>query len=253
MDIFLFIVLGIVSGLLGGLLGVGGGVITVPALYYLLNHTHLYQGEQMQVAIATSLAIGCLISAASSAMQLKKKAIHFTAFFWMLPALVIGCFMGAYSSKKIESDHLLLIFAFASLLLGLYFLFPSLPSPSFAKSPNPSLLLFGLGIGFLSTLLGIGGGAIAFPILLGYGLPSKNASATSSSSTFITTFSGSLAYLFVGDRLLSYIFLPAFFITGLAAFLFSFLGVLLSHYLHVNHIKRIFGLFLILIFLSIIY
>ncbi len=245
----LFFITGLVSGLLGGLLGIGGGVVTVPFLYYYFLYSGYYPNKIMQVAVCTSLAAAFVTSSIATYFQWKKKAIQFFVIQWMAPTLLIGCLVGALASHLMESRLLSLIFASIAILMGIYFLFPKLPF-RIASEPNPTLSLFALIIGILSSMLGIGGGSIAFPVLLGYQIPAKNASATSSAITWITTGLGTLAYLIVIEEFPGYIDLTAWAAISLGSLITSGLGVHLSRKLKVPFIKRVFGICLFAIALS---
>lgn len=254
--IFLFIILGLISGLLGGMLGIGGGVVTVPVLYFIFLYSDLFGLRIMQVAVSTSLAAGMVTSAISTYFQWRKGAVQPAVLRLLLPGLLIGCIGGSLLAHLLSSHLLSRIFGWMAIFLGIYFLFPQLPSFQFGHRPNRSLSWFGALIGGFSTLLGIGGGSLTFPVLLGYQVPVKNASATSSAATLITTFVGSIAYLAIAwhkpelPYTFGYIEMPAFLLISAATLATAPLGVHFSHTLNVALIKRTFGLCLALIGLS---
>lgn len=254
LTIILFVILGLISGLLGGLLGLGGGIVTVPALYYIF----LYSGipDSMQIAAGTSLAAGFITSGSSTYFQNKRKASHFPILKRMIPGLIAGCLFGAAISEKIPSEILRIAFGIIALFLGIYFFFPKLPQFHIAKEPNAGLTAFGLLIGFLSSLLGIGGGSITFLILIGYHIPVQNASATASASTLLTTFLGTLMYLVLGETTSephSYINWTAFLAISGGALLTAPFGVKLSHTLPTPQIKRVFGACLSLVGINMLF
>lgn len=254
--ILLFVIMGLVSGLLGGLLGIGGGVITVPFLYYLFQYSEMMPNKIMQIAISTSLAAAFITSMISTLIQFKKKAIQFKTLKLMIPTLILGCVIGSLTAHYLPSTTLRFVFGAIAILLGIYFFFPKLPNLYLGSAPNRSLSLWAFAIGALSTMLGIGGGSMAFPILMGYQLVAKNASATSSVATLITTCVGSILYLIIAWHLpklpytFGYIEWPAFIAISLGSIVTAPLGVKLSHVLQVSLIKQAFGLSLSLIGLS---
>lgn len=259
MDVILYAALGLVSGLLGGLLGIGGGVITVPVLYYLFQYITPLPNHVMQVAVSTSLAAGFITSAVSTYVQLRKGAVQFSILKLLIPGLIFGCIAGAVAAHFLSSVWLREIFGCMALGLGLYFFFPRLPHLKISSEPNRSLSIFGLGIGALSTLLGIGGGSLTFPVLLGYRVEVKTASATSSAATLFTTFLGSVAFLLIAwhqpdlPNAFGYIDLRAFWIISAATVLTAPIGVHLSHTLNVRLIKQTFGACLALIGLTMLF
>lgn len=257
--IAIFLVSGLVSGFMGGLLGIGGGVITVPILYYVLSATHLVPSHTMQIAVSTSLATSFVTAACSSFLHWKKEAISFFALKWIVPSLILGCAGGAWLAHHLASHFLKWIFGGMALFIGAYFTIPRLPPLSIASRPNFSLSVFSLGVGFLSSLLGIGGGVLVFPILLGYQLPAQNASATSSVSTLVSTGIGSLAFFLVAWHLpelpgiFGYVDGTAFWAISLGALFGSPVGVRYVHLLPVSTLKRIFGLCLTLVGLCMLF
>lgn len=250
--LFFFFLTGIGSGFIGGLLGIGGGVLTVPALFFLFRFTDLLPGRLMQVAISTSLATTFVTAGVSTLLQMKKKAIHFDSIQWLIPGLLVGCVGGAVIVHLLPSLYLREFFGGMAILLGCYYFFPHLPFPRLGSAPNRTLSFFGLGIGALSSLLGIGGGTFTVPLLQCYQVPMKNAVATSSGATFATAFIGSVTYLIIAwnkpelPETFGYIEIPAFLAISLGSLCSTPFGVKLAHALHSDRIKRIFSCFLIL-------
>lgn len=257
--IILFIVLGLVSGLLGGMLGIGGGVVTVPVLYFIFLYGDLFGDRLMQVAISTSLAAGMVTSAISTYFQVKKGAFVLSHLRLLMPGLFFGCIGGSILAHTLSSHFLGRVFGLMALLLGTYFFFPRLPHLQISARPNRTLAFFGVAIGALSSLLGIGGGSLTFPVLLGYQVPVQNASATSSGATLLTTLLGSATYLAIAWHkpqlpfTFGYIEMPAFLAISAATILTAPLGVRLSHTLNVVRIKQIFGACLALIGASMLF
>jgi uncharacterized protein len=257
--IILFIAIGLLSGLLAGLLGIGGGMVTVPALYYIFLYSEMMPDRIMQIAVGTSLAVAVITSFLSTYMQMKRKAIHNSALKYMIPTLILGCIIGSLIGHFMHSKELRFAFAIMALCMGTYFFFPKLPNLHIAKAPNRSLSLISLFIGILSSMLGIGGGSMTFPVLMGYKLHAKNASATSSASTFITTCMGSIVYLVIAwhspelPETFGYIELPAFIAISIGSIISTPFGVKLSHVLPVSVIKRTFGVSLGLVGLSMLF
>lgn len=248
MIFLLFAITGLFTGVIAGLLGIGGGVIAVPALYYIfLQFGHL-EKDLMHVCIATSLASTFLTSIGSTWAHRDKAAIIKSILKIMAPGLVVGCILGVFFTYYLHSDSLRMIFGSMAIAFAMYFFFPKLPSLNIAPSPNKSLMIFGTFFGCLSSLLGIGGGIFMVPTLLGYHVSMKDVVAVSSAGTLITAFFGSIAFLIISwnrtpaPYTLGYIEIPAFLLIGLCSLLTTSLGVKLSQYLSSNLIKRIFAL-----------
>ena len=87
---FIFFFTGLLSGLLGGLLGIGGGMVTVPILYYTFLHAGIAPEKMMHLAVGTSLAAAFVTSLTSALIQINKKAIRLATFRLMVPTLILG-------------------------------------------------------------------------------------------------------------------------------------------------------------------
>ena len=250
--VILLVLIGLLTGILSGMLGIGGGVISVPALYYLLKHTTIPSDYLMQVAIATSLAATFVTASVSWFSHHRRRSVEYRPVRLLLPGLLIGCALGSYLAQIVSSEMLRTIFGTMGILLGSYFLFPKLPHPFIAHSVNKTLSLFGLLIGTLSSLLGIGGGIFTVPLLIGYQVPMKAALGSSSAATLLTALFGTISYLIIAWHVESlpytfgYIQLPAFFAIGAGSACTVPLGVHLAHKLPITTIKKIFGAAVIL-------
>lgn len=248
MIILFFIVIGFVTGILAGLLGIGGGVITVPAMYYLFNYYHFPQEHLMHTCIATALAATLITSIGSTWSHHKKKAVLPNVLKQIVPGLIVGCLIGAAVSSYLSSATLRIIFGIMAILFSIYFFFPKLPPPNIAPHPNKSLIFFGILIGCASTLLGIGGGIFMVPLLLGYHVSVQNAIASSSAGTLATALAGTVLYLFIanGEKTvpdtIGYIDIPAFLSIGICSLITTSWGCKLAHTLSPFLIKRIFAI-----------
>lgn len=248
----IFILIGLVTGVLSGLLGIGGGVITVPALYYLLRYSEVPLDLLMQISVGTSLAVTFVTSFAAWISHHRKKSIFYLPIKILLPGLFIGCTAGSYVAAELSDGVLRAVFGSVGLLLGGYFLFPHLPNPHFAHSVNKTLAFFGVAIGFFSSILGIGGGIFTVPVLIGYQVPIKSAFGSSSLATLLTALFGTLTYLLIASKQpplpssFGFIHLPAFLTLAAGSVCTAPLGVFLSHKLPISLIKRIFGFVVIL-------
>lgn len=248
MIILFFIIIGLVTGVFAGLLGIGGGIITVPAMFYLFNYYQYPQDHLMHTCIATALAATIVTSFGSTLAHHKKKAVLPSVLKLIIPGLISGSILGAIVSTYLPSSTLQIIFGSMAILFSIYFFFPKLPPLHIAQHPHKSLLLFGVGVGCLSSLLGIGGGIFMVPILLGYHVPIHNTVASSSAGTLVTAFVGTVMYLFIAKGQISlpdmvgYIDIPAFLAIGVCSLITASWGCKLAHTLPPILIKRIFAI-----------
>ncbi len=245
--IAVYILLGLITGLFSGLLGIGGGVIIVPSIYYLLTWNGSTPDHAMEIAISTSLASIIVTSSATTYVHHRKRAVHFPLLGFLLPGLILGCVIGAKLAHFLPEKILRSIFGSVVILLAIYFSFPKMPTPHFGHKRNSLLIFFGLCIGQLSSLLGIGGGVFSVPILLGYHISFPNAVATSSAATLTAAIAGSLTYFVLSlnhpplPHSLGFVDLYALFPIALGSVLTAPIGSRLAHTLPTGIIKRIFA------------
>lgn len=245
--IFAYFLLGLITGLFSGLLGVGGGIIIVPSLYFLLK----YQAATapMQEAIATSLATIVVTSIAAIWTHLRKGRPLLNDYLsHIVPGLIIGCIVGAYAATTLKTTYLREAFSVIAILLGVYFLVPRFPLPNIHQKPNHFLTLAGFIIGTLSNLLGLGGGLFTTPLFLCYRLSPSSTAATSSVCTLIASLIGTISFLVIGaeKEAISLINHRVFIPLALGALLTSIFGAKLSHFLSLARSKQLLGIILLI-------
>jgi uncharacterized membrane protein YfcA len=244
-----FAVVGIVAGVLAGLLGISGGIVTVPCLFFIFNAMDLAPGYTMQLAIGTSLAAMTFNGIAATLAHHHRGAVLWDVVKKMAPGLVLGAILGAQVADLLPETLLKIIFGAFLFVVGIYFLKRFKTHHGEHKLPKAiGLSTIGLGIGGLSSILGIGGGIITVPILIHYKVADKKAIACSAATGMIISFIGAFSFLYFGwnDTQISwtigYLYLPAFFIIGIFSFLSAKYGVKLAYYLSDRLLRRIFAL-----------
>jgi len=248
----LYLILGAFVGTLAGLLGVGGGLIIVPLLAAIFTAQGISPEIIMHLALGTSLASILATSISSVYSHHKHGAVIWSAAFKLSPGILIGAWCGALFASLLSSDILRPVFAVFELLVAAYMLWGVKLN---AHHRTPSLLNFGLSggvIGFISSLVGIGGGTMSVPWLIWHGNSIHKAIATSAALGFPIAFSGSLSYLIAGlsnpllpDYSIGFIYLPALGGIIISSIFFAPVGAGLAHRLEVNKLKKIFALLLI--------
>nr|WP_239537350.1 sulfite exporter TauE/SafE family protein [Arthrobacter roseus] len=157
--------LGLLVGAVLGLVGAGGSIIAVPALVYGM-------GMSTHEAIPTSLLVVGLSSIAALIPRIR------TGINWRI-ALLVGAagipaaWAGTATGRLLNDDMLLLAFAVIMIAAGIRMLSRTketaggcgIGGDSFMRSCLPKSLAVGLGIGFLTGLLGVGGGFLIVPAL----------------------------------------------------------------------------------------
>jgi len=246
--------LGCIAGFLAGLLGIGGGLVIVPALVYLLPNLGFSGENIMSVAIATSLASIVFTSTSATFAHHKSSNIPWPIAQQLIVSIAAGALLGAYVADSLSSEILTYIFSTAVTILASYMI---LPIRMVKTKPLPSswwLRHKGFATGGISSLMGIAGGAILVPALTYFSMSIRHAIGTATACGFVVAVFGAIGFIFTGldqenlpDWSIGYIYLPALLGIILTSSLFAPYGVKMAAKLPVRYLKRIFAVFLILV------
>ena len=221
--IFLWcLALGALSGFMAGLLGIGGGLVIVPVLIFLLPLTAIDLNLLMPMALGTSLAAIFLTSVSATLAHKRLLNIPVTLLPPLLCGIGFGALCGSYFADSIAGATLKLMFACFVLLMALQMWRGSNTVEKKADNSDAQvnkLLLFfaSIIIGGLSSVLGIGGGMMMVPLLTWSGILMTRAVAASAVCGLAVASMGSVGYLWAGLHTsyalpqwsFGYIYLPA--------------------------------------------
>jgi len=246
---------GIVAGLMAGLLGVGGGLVIVPMLDLSLGFMGVDPSIRMQIAVATSLATIVPTSIASSRAHYRRGAVDVDLAKKWVPWIFIGALLGAWVASQVHSQVLSGVFACVALLVALKLLLPlDARAASRTVPAGPAFLPVPALIGFISTLMGIGGGSISVPVLTYFGTSIHRAVGTSALFGLLIAVPGTLGFMLTGhgNPLLPYgnvgfVSLPGFALIAPATVLAAPFGVRLAHSMEKRHLTMLFGTFLLIV------
>ena len=242
------------TGLLAGVFGVGGGIIIVPILYELFRVVGTDEAVRMPLAIGTSLAIIIPTSIRSFKAHYTKGAVDLALLkTWALPVIsgvILGTLVARFAPPMLFKVMFVTIAVFSSFRL----LFARDSWALKGDMPTGFIMrLYGGMIGFLSSLMGIGGGQLCNVFMMLYRRPIHQAVATSSGLGVLISIPGALGYVFAGWPKME--ILPPFSLgyvslIGLALFiptsvLMAPIGVNLAHRLSKKKLEKAFGLFLL--------
>lgn len=191
---------GIFAGILAGLLGVGGGIVIVPVLFFLFQSIGVSADSAMLVATATSLATMIPTSLSSIRAHRQQGNIDVALFKRWSPFIVGGVLAGSWLVTRIDGKWLTLLFGLIALLSALNMLFRTGKAALFPQLPGLSAQrMMGSGIGFFSSMVGIGGGTISVPLLTLYNYPAHKAVGTASAIGLLIALPGALTLLVLGN------------------------------------------------------
>jgi uncharacterized membrane protein YfcA len=235
-------VIGAITGLLSGLLGIGGAAILVPSMVDVLGMSqHRATGTSLFVIIPTAL-VSAVIYAFSGQLD------------WVLVILfsitaVIGATLGARATARVSGRNLRRMFGIFLLFVAVRLLIPGGGGTNtemvdvFAQSPAITLGegLLGFAAGFLSGLLGIGGGQVLTPgMVFLFDVPQRLAQGISIAFIVPTAISGAYTHYRRGNVLPSVglLLIPASVIGGI-------IGAYLAQRIDPMLLRMGFGVFLI--------
>jgi uncharacterized protein len=246
---------GLVTGFLAGLLGIGGGGIIVPVLYELYRIMGVDDSVRMQVCVATSLAIIVPTSVRSLRAHWQHGAVDFTVIRRLGPWVVVGAVIGVLIASRAPASFLKGVFVASTLFMATRIAFGNGRAVAAEVLPGlPWDALAGAGIGLISTLIGIGGGAYVTAYMKLYGWPIHKAVGTASGFGPIIAIPAVIGYVVEGWS--SHIGLPlslgfvnvlGVLVVAPVSVLAAPLGVQVAHRLSRRALEYVFLAFLLLV------
>lgn len=254
----LLLVIGAFAGVLAGLLGVGGGIVLVPAFFYAFQ-TLGYGGDQlMQICLATSLATIIVTSVRSVLWHNKKGAVDWDILRTWAPGIMIGAVVGMFVVSGLRSSTLQAIFGVLALIVGLYMGFgraewrlgQAMPKGAARAALSPA-------VGFLSVLMGIGGGSFGVPLMSLYNTAIHRAVATAAGFGVVIATPAVIGFLFMTvdpatrpPFTIGAVNLVAFVLVIAMTLITVPIGAKLAHAMDPKPLKRVFAVFLVLVALN---
>ncbi|HEY7771659.1 MAG TPA: sulfite exporter TauE/SafE family protein [Marinagarivorans sp.] len=192
----LLILPAVLAGFIAGVFGLGGGVVIVPAVYYVLVRLGTSGELAMSMAIATSMLAIVVTGFSSAVSHYRLRQVDGAVLRrWLVP-LVLGAVVGSTLVARYRTPSLIVFFgAFLWLvaLLNVLVQRQAVVSISVARGLVPGwtavLVLF---IGCVSTLAGVGGGTMSVPLLKSLGRRTHLAIGTSAAMGFVLALVASL-------------------------------------------------------------
>jgi len=260
MELLIFICVGIFTGLSAGLLGLGGGIISVPAMVILLPYFDVPPHLIMHIAIATSLALIIPTSLLSAYTHSRQNAIDWAYVIRLVPGLIFGSVIGAYTVVLFDREMLQGLFSAFLILVVMYMLFGRVPKARYSLNQGAqaawiaraSHFLPASLVGLISSLMGVGGGTMTVPYLIWRGVSLPKAIGTSAFCGLPIAVSSSVVFFGFqisnsGGEENSFFYLPAFVGILIGAMVFTPIGAKLTHKINVALLKRLFLMMLLIV------
>lgn len=241
--------LGLGTGFLAGLLGIGGGMIMVPFITLIMGQRGVAPDLAVKIAIATSMATIVFTSISSVRAHHKRGAVRWRLVGGLAPGIVAGSLVGSLGVfALLKGSALAIVFALFVGFSATQMFLDRKPAPTRQMPGTAGQFAAGGGIGFLSGLVGAGGGFISVPFMTWCNVPIHNAVATSAALGFPIAVANVAGYVIGGAGVaglpagsMGYIWLPALVVIASCSVFTAPLGAKAAHSLPVAKLKRVFA------------
>ncbi len=245
-----------VAGFMAGLLGVGGGIIIVPALYYAFTVLDFDIATRMHLSVGTSLAIIIPTSIISTKTHMEYDAVDFKLIKSFGIFILFGVIGGTFLAVNLKTPAFVLFFSIMAFIVGLFFIFfreQLLKNPKMISDSAKNIS--GIIIGFISVLLGIGGGSLMVPFMRTFGYDIRRSIGTAAGVGFLIAVFGTITMITGGkivDNIdtpysLGYVNLLGFLVFVPVTMIMARVGAKAVYKIDKNILSKIFGIFLIIV------
>ena len=245
-----------VAGFMAGLLGVGGGIIIVPALYYAFTVLDFDIATRMHLSVGTSLAIIIPTSIISTKTHMEYDAVDFKLIKSFGIFILFGVIGGTFLAVNLKTPAFVLFFSIMAFIVGLFFIFfreQLLKNPKMISDSAKNIS--GVIIGFISVLLGIGGGSLMVPFMRTFGYDIRRSIGTAAGVGFLIAVFGTITMITGGkivDNIntpysLGYVNLLGFLVFVPVTMIMARVGAKAVYKIDKNILSKIFGIFLIIV------
>ena len=245
-----------VAGFMAGLLGVGGGIIIVPALYYAFTVLDFDIATRMHLSVGTSLAIIIPTSIISTKTHMEYDAVDFKLIKSFGIFILFGVIGGTFLAVNLKTPAFVLFFSIMAFIVGLFFIFfreQLLKNPKMISDSAKNIS--GIIIGFISVLLGIGGGSLMVPFMRTFGYDIRRSIGTAAGVGFLIAVFGTITMITGGkivDNIntpysLGYVNLLGFLVFVPVTMIMARVGAKAVYKIDKSILSKIFGIFLIIV------
>ena len=245
-----------VAGFMAGLLGVGGGIIIVPALYYAFTVLDFDIATRMHLSVGTSLAIIIPTSIISTKTHMEYDAVDFKLIKSFGFFILLGVIGGTFLAVNLKTPAFILFFSIMAFIVGLFFIFfreQLLKNPKIISDSAKNIS--GIMIGFISVLLGIGGGSLMVPFMRTFGYDIRRSIGTAAGVGFLIAVFGTITMITGGKIVnnistpysIGYVNLLGFLVFVPVTMLMARVGAKAVYKVEKNILSKIFGIFLIVV------
>ena len=175
MEFILFLLLGLGVGVFGSLVGIGGGLICVPVFIFFMLQGGIYPYFSTAAQVTGTSLVIVLANAVSGAWAyIRQKRVFFHAAIPFALATLPGAFLGSWLVDGFSVEMLNLYYGLfiGCMALLMYWNATHARLENLLEIPpdftyNRGLgIMASMGVGFLSSIFGVGGGIIHVPLMI---------------------------------------------------------------------------------------
>ena len=242
-------------GFVAGLFGIGGGLITVPFLYYIFSSLGIDEQYLMHLAVGTSFAIIIPTSTVSVLTHHKFKAVDFDIVKSYGVFVILGVIVGTVFAASLKTKSLVLFFSIVIFFLGIYLLLLKEKEMNvIIKIKLHFKIILGFIVGFISAPMGIGGAIMNVPILKFFGYSINKSIGSAAAIGFLIALFGAFGFLITGNYLktnlplsIGFLNIPAFLTFIPITMIMARFGAMAVHKINKKYISKLFGIFLLIV------
>ncbi len=246
--IFELALLGGITGFLAGLLGIGGGMLMVPFVTFILTAKGYPSEYTVKIAVATSLATICFTSLSSVRAHHRRGAVLWPIVRLLTPGILLGSVVGAQLAVALPARVLSVLFACFVAFSATQMFMNRKPKPTRTVPGRLGTFTVGGVIGVVSSLLGAGGAFISVPFMTWCNVKIHDAVGTSAALGFPIALAGTLGYIWAGQGIpemppgsIGYLYLPGLVVISLASISTAPLGARTAHRMDIQLLKKVFA------------
>ena len=238
-------------GFFAGLFGIGGGLISVPFLFFVFETLNFDKEYLMHLSVGTSFLIIIPTALVSVLTHKKNNGVDFTVLKTFGIFVIIGVIFGTIMAAMLKTKILILLFSIIVYFFGAYLLLVNL---EIKKNKNFSFfhrIILGFFSGLISAPIGITGAMMNVPILRYFGYPINLAIGSAAAIGFVIALFGAIGFLISGYYLdanlplsIGFVNIPAFLIFIPVTTFMARIGANKVHNMNKKKLQRMFGIFL---------
>jgi uncharacterized membrane protein YfcA len=245
----------LLSGFAGGLFGIGGGIVTVPALYAVFSALGVDPGHSLKTAVGTSLAVIVVTSLRSLAEHGRSGHVDARVLRAWAPWIALGAAAAGLLARHVPGEALATVFVAGAFFIGARRLFGRQKIATAHPRDLTDVRIhipLGIGTGAASTLMGLGGGAVGVMMMRWSGRSMHEAVATASGFGVAVALPGAAGFVVSGwehaglpPLSFGYVNAPAFVLMALASAATAPFGARIAHRTRGELLSRLFALYIL--------